>query len=73
MKTPNYVIVHAGTLAHLQTVVNEGIAEGYAPVGGPFNASAFNPPHATLAQAMILAERETPNAKLQTPNRKAKP
>jgi hypothetical protein len=54
MKTPSYVIVHAQTLGHLQTLVNEGIAEGYAPVGGPFNASAFNPPHATLAQSMIL-------------------
>ncbi len=55
MKTPSYVIVHAGTLAHLQSVVNEGIAEGYAPVGGPFNASAFNPPHNTIAQAMVLS------------------
>jgi poly-gamma-glutamate capsule biosynthesis protein CapA/YwtB (metallophosphatase superfamily) len=58
MKRPSYVIVHAQTLPHLQSLVNEGIAEGYAPVGGPFNGSAFNPPHPTLAQAMVLAEQK---------------
>ena len=55
IKKPPYVIVHAGTIRHLETLVNEGIAEGYTPQGGPFNASLFNPPHPTLAQAMTLA------------------
>lgn len=57
MKKPTYVIVHAQTLRHLETLANEGIAEGYEPVGGPFNASAFNPPHPTIAQAMVLTAK----------------
>lgn len=56
MKKPTYVIVHAGTIQHLQTVVNSAMADGYVPTGGPVNVSSFNPPVPTLAQAMVLVK-----------------
>lgn len=60
MKKLAYVIVHAQTLAHLQTLVNEGMAEGYVPVGGPFNSTAVTPMCTTVAQAMVLAVAAAP-------------
>lgn len=51
-----YIILRATTLEALEQAVAGHMAAGYAPVGGPVNATAFSPPFNTIAQAMVHRE-----------------
>lgn len=71
-----YIILRATTLEALEQAVAGHMAAGYAPAGGLFNASAFAPPHSTIAQAMVHRDGEAVAHKAGTglpPGPKKKP
>jgi hypothetical protein len=53
---PPYRLITAGTVTDLERAVAAAIAEGYVPIGGALNASAFVGGYAvSLAQTVVLS------------------